>query len=894
MKSSLFAIYLLAGVAPDSLMAQAVSPPDSHPATQAAPIDTASEDDPASEGEEQEIVVTGTRQPARGAVVGDIQPEVQFSRATILAFGINSVSELLAELAPQIRSDRGRGGEAPIILLNGRRTSGFAEVRDIPAEAISRAEILPEEVALKYGYSSDQRVVNIVLRKRFHAVIAEAGDRFATDGGHNVVDPNLTYLEINHDRRINIAVKYQNGDDLTESARNIIPFAPHRPYDVLGNLTALTPSGEIDPALSALAGQTVTIAGVPALAATRAPSLADLVATANAANVTDTTAYRTLLPSDERASINASYSRNLLGNVAATLNGRLEATSGTSLLGLPGIKLVLPTGNPFSPFSNDVALYRYADKTTPLVRHTKGLDGHLGLILNSHAASWQWSLSGAYDHTENRTITDGRIDPTAIDAALRVDDPGVNPFAAFSSALLPTRLPDRTDQTSDAGRADATVNGSPFRLPSGKVLTSIRVGASWTAISGQSRREGTVQDSAVSRSDVNGQLSVDIPITSRRNNFLAALGNLSINGNVAVRRLSDFGTLRTFGYGLVWSPVPPLRIIASASDDDGPPTPLQVGAPSLLTPNARVYDFARGETVEASRIEGGNAVLSGDNHRVLKIAATWKPGWAKGLSINANYLHSRTRDAIVSIAVTSALEAAFPDRFVRDVGGNLLRFDARPVNIRSDNREELRWGINLLKAFGATIPSPVEQSAGAASTSGPSRIHGVGLPGRRMNASRLSFAIYHTWHLRHDVLVRDGFPILDLLNGDTIAMNGGDPRHEIEAQAGIFRSGIGLRMSANWRSATTVKRMPGLAATRLSFSSLTTANLRLFVNFGQQDALVRSNPWLQGLRLTASVDNILNGRPRVVDEFGATPYVYQPAYLDPLGRTIRLSIRKAF
>ncbi|WP_447411859.1 hypothetical protein, partial [Clostridium perfringens] len=80
--------------------------------------------------------------------------------------------------------------------------------------AIARAEILPEEVALKYGYASDQRVVNIVLRKRYRATMAEVDDRFSADSGRNTVGPTLTYLEIDQDRRVNLTLKYQHGEDV--------------------------------------------------------------------------------------------------------------------------------------------------------------------------------------------------------------------------------------------------------------------------------------------------------------------------------------------------------------------------------------------------------------------------------------------------------------------------------------------------------------------------------------------------------------------------------------------------------------------------------------------------------------------------------------------------------
>ena len=54
------------------------------------------------------------------AVVGDIVPEIQYSPADIQSFGVSTVTELLSELAPETRSDRGRGGESPVILPLGR------------------------------------------------------------------------------------------------------------------------------------------------------------------------------------------------------------------------------------------------------------------------------------------------------------------------------------------------------------------------------------------------------------------------------------------------------------------------------------------------------------------------------------------------------------------------------------------------------------------------------------------------------------------------------------------------------------------------------------------------------------------------------------------------------
>ena len=129
--------------------------------------------------EVEAVTITASGKPY-GAVLGDIPPEETFSPADVRSFGVSSMEDLLTELTPQTTS--GLGGD-PVVLLNGRRISGRGEIRDIPTEAIARVEILPEEVALKYGYSADQKVVNIVLRQRFRASTVDASLGGSTEGG---------------------------------------------------------------------------------------------------------------------------------------------------------------------------------------------------------------------------------------------------------------------------------------------------------------------------------------------------------------------------------------------------------------------------------------------------------------------------------------------------------------------------------------------------------------------------------------------------------------------------------------------------------------------------------------------------------------------------------------
>lgn len=78
----------------------------------------------------------------------------------------------------------------------------------------------------------------------------------------------------------------------------------------------------------------------------------------------------------------------------------------------------------------------------------------------------------------------------------------------------------------------------------------------------------------------------------------------------------------------------------------------------------------------------------------------------------------------------------------------------------------------------------------------------------------------------------------------------------------------------------------------MRFSGLATANLRLFVNLAQLPAVIKAAPWLAGTRISLGINNLFDTRQHVTDGTGATPIIYSPGYLDPLGRTVRITIRK--
>ena len=155
----------------------------------------------------------------------------------------------------------------------------------------------------------------------------------------------------------------------------------------------------------------------------------------------------------------------------------------------------------------------------------------------------------------------------------------------------------------------------------------------------------------------------------------------------------------------------------------------------------------------------------------------------------------------------------------------------------------------------------------------------------------MQFAIYHTITFQDRLLVRQGGPEFDLLDGYPSATGGAMARHNIEAQAGVTWRGLGARASATWQSGASISGV-GSPAGALTFSPIGTVDLRLFADFAQNRALVARHRWLSGTRVTLAATNLFDARQRVRDAAGATPVSYQPAYLNPVGRVVKLTVRK--
>ena len=603
-------------------------------------------------------------------------------------------------------------------------------------------------------------------------------------------------------------------------------------------------------------------------------------------------ADRTLVATKRDLRAGTTFNRQMFGNVSATLNTEVEHTDGLSFIGL----------NP--------------NLLNPLARDTSNNTAHVGVTLNGQTKSqWRWTITSNGDLANSLTKTD-QSDP---------DYPR-----------------ERATETTESGDLTGNLNGNLLKLPGGYATTTLTVGGTTEHLSSRASRRDVVTNSDLSRTTGLGKINLDIPI-SRRGYDFSALGNLTINGNAEVQQLSDMGTLTSVGAGVNLTPIDRLNLLASWTREQGAPTINQLGDPEIETPGSRVFDFATGQTVLVNAITGGNPNLRPDRRNVIKLSGNWQPWSSTDLKFRVDYVHQTIAHPISDLTVTPGLEAAFPDRFVReDAAGQpcdaatpscqLVSVDFRPLNFDSSTRDQLRIGFDFthpLKShqpsaaiiqqmreqfgFGPRGTAPIPGAAGAIggpggsspSSNGTSSGAANGRPSGSFggrggrggglfgggNRGRIMFDLTDTITFVDKVLVAPGGPVLNYLHGDATGSTGGTPRHDVQAQLSYFNNGVGARAVANWRSPTEVNSLDG---NNLHFSSYGTFDLRLFANPGDIPEVVVNHPWLRGTQVQLNVTNIFDAKPLVRNAAGVVPDNYQPDLLDPLGRTVMITFRKLF
>ncbi len=833
---STYVFPLLLAVSPAALAAQAADPIAGIPAEPAPNSGVAEtgdtlEDDLEAQG--NEILVIADR--IRGQVDSPQPPIITLNEEDVASYGASSISELLEAISPQTGSGRGRGEGRPVILLNGQRISNFREMRSIPPEAIRRVEVLPEEVALRFGYPPDQRVVNFILKDNFSSKQLAGEYNVPTRGGYDNYELEGGLFRVDGPARLNLEAKITETSMLTEAERNIIQQS----------------------------GSIPTVAGDP-----------------------DPADFRSLIDQGREITLNGTWSTGIgkdgLGG-GLSANAAYTRRDSRSLSGLDTVLLTDPGGDS-----------ELRSLSGPLRRRNASDTVEGGLTFNKQLGEWLLTATGNGSYADSLTKVDRRADT---DALVEAAAAGNLAIAGMLPSIIDPGFDEARNRTLTLGSL-VTLAGKPFALPAGEAALTVRGGFDYNRSNSNDTRTalGAV---ILDRSNASTGFNLSLPITSRRDNVLGAVGDISLNLSAGVDHLSDFGSLFDWNAGLSWKPTSKLGLQASYIVDEAAPSLSQLGAPVIETFNVAVYDFTRGEAALVTSISGGNPNLKKETRRDIKLSANWELPFLERSNMILEYFRNNSSDVTQGFPLlTPAIEAAFPGRVTRDASGRLIAIDRRAVTFDKIESSQMRWGFNVSGSLGKAEQAGGERGGRGGGRGPGGGGGGMGPMGRMMGgpgggAGRWNLSLYHTWKFTDRVTIAAGGPVLDQLEGDAISA-GGVARHSLQFEGGLFKNGYGLRLNGSWTAPATVRGNDALGSSDLRFGSVTNVDLRLFVDMAQRKKLVEQMPFLKGARISFTVDNLFDSRQKVTDSSGIVPLAYQRGFRDPQGRVIGIDLRKVF
>ena len=430
--------WLLAGACTVSIGAALCAPAASasvaeevQPASQSQPEEAAQQDEDqfGTDTGGNRIIVSGAR--LRGQLDVEQAPILELNQEQIAAEGVASIADLVSQIQNQTGSARGRGGGGrPIILVNGIRPGSFRELFQYPPEALERVEVFPEEVAQRFGFAPDRRVINLILKENYSSREVELEFEGPARGGQFVNEQELGYLKIADGGRINLNFTAQDFSLLTEAERGIDQ----------------TP------------GSTSDLASDPQQAE-----------------------FRSLRADSRSLEANVSWAKAFIeSGVSVSANANYQRSDSRALNGLNLVTLTDSTGN---------SLTRTFGEETPLTQ-TRAEDffqasGSLSKSVNS------FRLTSTFDsgYSELEQIIDQRFDTSALEAealagllALDGDLPDAV-SGGFDTAN--TRAINASMQN--------TLRGPLANLPAGELLATFDLGYEWSNVERADRTAGTIR-----------------------------------------------------------------------------------------------------------------------------------------------------------------------------------------------------------------------------------------------------------------------------------------------------------------------------------------------------------------------------------------------------------------
>ena len=863
-----------------------------------------------------DIVVFGTR--LKGQLAIDDPPLAEYDEADIAAFGANSIADVIAAIEPATGSSaRGdRGGGRPVFLINGIRVSSWREFRSYPPEAVAKVEVFSEEVAQRFGYSPDQRVVNIVLKPNFQALTVDAEYEQPGIGGYSRTEQEATWLRIGEKGRLNFNLELEDRSLLTEAERGLnIASAPGEAEyrslvsDTMGVQAEANYARAFEATGTSLSlngtyahNESLSLNGL----ATDGISVLERQTNTDSYSVGGTVGQPI---GDWNASFtsDANYTRSETDIDRSDASGFDTALSKTYTIAndltLTGYPIVLPAGDLTMTFDAGFDWKRIESDDTrtvdPLSLTRRRFNGGVninapilqrggpvgGLSVNfsggledlsDFGTLANWSLGASWSPSERLNISATRIWREVAPSLTNLGSPRIEELnqTVFDYSTGETVL------------ATVFTGGNPNLRA--ETQSDWKFSANWELPFWENARVQT--DYGINRSrDVTSTPSFSSAfeqafpdrVTRDAAGELLAIDRRPLTLYQTRSRILSFG-FNTRGQ-IGKAPEQPQRVEESQTRR-GPPSGERSGGsgggfdPARMEAIRKVFcETPEGETPDLSQIP--------EAYRSRLLDENGKPDPEKIAAARERFCGAEAEERSQRFAAIRQALCADPPKLDELPEQMLARLKGEDGEIDPEKLKAARE--RMCSASGAQGEG---QSRGGSRGGGRmARMFGGG--DSNDTRPRYFLSLNHAITLENEVLLSEGGPLFDQLDGNVIG-GGAIPEHSSRLEAGIFWQGYGMRLSGNYIGDAVLRGGDQPGSSDLFYSDLATFDIRLFADLGE--ITNSEDGWLKGLRVSLLTDNVFDTRRRVVDGNGDLPEAFQPYRIDPTGRYLGIDIRKAF
>jgi iron complex outermembrane receptor protein len=839
---------------------------------------------------------------------------------------------------------RGLGNNATLMLIDGHRiapngtASAFGDPNQIPAIALERIEVVTDGASGVYGSDAVAGVVNLILRKGYDGVLANA--THTSNGKYHQSQFSALAGKDWDDGGFVVSYQYQDRSPMLQGARDYMRS------DLRGlggndgrlNGTTTTP-GPASGNIIAGSGATARLYGVPALAS-GVPTLGQITAAQNNLNLVDTSDYNDYLPAMKRHSATLYAERNFGDGYKVFAEGFYNRRDSELRIYPNAVSIALKPNTPFyvagvpgaSATTGYTVQYPLYSAFGPTVNTYPERSGALTAGLEKQlAGDWKAGSYATYSQTSLCNCTP-LVNNTVLQAL--VDTGQFNPYitSAQPAAIL-SQFRDTARQAVRTRLADigAKLDGPVMTLPAGAVRAAvgvehthsyqslIRIGADRAtspAIPLGTPAPGVAFTSVptavlFASSNTESSRNIDaayaelfVPVFGAAN-ALPLVQRLDLSLALRHDRYSDVGSTTNPKVGATWKPTADLNVRASWGTS--------FRAPSLPESNPNVqggvrsFSFANGSgdtaigltnvtngTSNGIALDGGNSSLKPEKATTYSFGADFKPKWAPGLKLSATFYDVNYKDRIESLSGIFTTFLATPQN--RALYAPFIVPAPQPATCVEGQQST----YNPLYLPYINNPNFVVSTLAQCSYRVIFNAQNANLGDLKQNGIDASFDYQFRngggdWQVGGSLtkilnLKRQLSPVSGLTDVlDTIQF---PVSTRARATFGWRQGGLAANLFANYTGGYTNNApitVAGVAQPVSQVPSWTTVDMSLSYDWGK----AASMSMLNNVRLSLSAQNLLDREPpRVLSS--ASTFAFDSQNANPLGRVVTVSVTKGF